>query len=139
MIVACPLGERNLANELRLDPVATLHFGTSHSLPEPTGLRLWQIDERTFGTSQRFKLFVERPKQSLVETGAYFGDEIQFITIKVADENSAEKVPRSFRLSIASNDELLGVDYLNLPPTTTPLTNLVLGIQILGNNAFQVP
>ena len=123
LVVARPLGEADLGDEVGPDPVRRF-------------ARLDRVGERRVLHFPRLEQLRNARELLLIEPGAGVADVLQPPAFLHAEQQRPEVLPRLARLGPAADDELLFLLQLDLPPGGRAAPRLVGGRRVLGDQPF---
>src|SRR5207248_8540185 len=127
--VVRPLGELDLADELRLDP---------HDVALPDLGHLGHLAEGRVPSLERPQLREQPVDLLLGEAGAAVADPHELVAAAHREHERAEaSCPPALALRVAGDDELLPAVRLDLEPLASPLTRLVERVGALGDHALE--
>ena len=136
MAVAGPLGKTDFANQLGFEPGAAFHFRGGEAAAKATGF-FRKIHERTIFLDQFVKSLMERFQDFLIEAGADFRGELQFLIFEIADDERAEMLAGAARLRVTADDEFLLAGPFEFHPRAASPPDFVCGILPLRDDAFK--
>src|SRR5436190_9124592 len=101
--VAGPFGKADLCDQLRFDPSAEPHLRSTNTLTELAATFCRKIYEGALVPAQRLKLMEQRAQRGLVEAGAYFAGERQFVAFVITNQQGSEEISCAFWLGVAAH------------------------------------
>jgi hypothetical protein len=124
--VVAPLGERDLGDELGLDPVRALGLEAA-----------WGIHERGLILLERQQKLVELREGLIVETGADLSGIAQLAVLIDAEQQGAESLARALRIGEAADHHLLPARAFRLDPVARPEPVAIGRLGAFRDHAFE--
>jgi RNA polymerase sigma-70 factor (ECF subfamily) len=135
VVVAGPLEELELADELRLQPLAFRHLRFRQPLAPTTAPRLRQIRKRALVDLESLEFLEQLRTRNGSEAVAGSCDVDQLLALEVPKGQSIERLRSA---GVAADHELLTAVDAHLNPRTRAQSRLVHAVAALGNEPFEI-